>query len=209
LKGVLKRLIILNLFPEEPASYYNSMLTFIDGEPLLLNLSPVTKENFRDVPDYCGSCLYWQSEGDYDAKYVTKERGHKKLGWLLQIQKESEYSGGFVAYHDGDPLGFVQWGHAKFFPKAREYRSGPLSEDAAFLACLYITKEEDRKKGLGTLILKAGISQIRRRGFNAIETFARKSSYDNPSGPLEFYLKNGFKIIRNNSDFPLVRLELK
>ena len=139
LKGVLsKRLIILNLFPEEPASYYNSMITFIDGEPLLLNLSPVTKENFRDVPDYCRSCLYWQSEGDYDAKDVTKERGHKKLGWLLQIQKESEYSGGFVAYHDVDPLGFVQWGHAKFFPKAREYRSGPLSEDAAFLACLYI-----------------------------------------------------------------------
>jgi GNAT superfamily N-acetyltransferase len=184
------------------------MLTFIDGEPLLLKLVPVTKENFGDMPDYCRSCLYWQSEGDFDAKDVTKEKGHKKLSWFLQIQKETEYSGGFIAYHDGKPLGFIQWGHAKFFPNAREYRSGPLSEDAAFLACLYITKEENRKKGLGTLILKAEISQIKQRGFKAIETFARKSSYDNPSGPLEFYLKNEFKIKRNDSDFPLVRLDL-
>lgn len=112
-------------------------------------------------------------------------------------------------YYNEKPIGFVQWAPTEYFPNIREYRSGPPSEDAAFLACLYIPKEENRKKGLGTLILKTEISQIKQRGFKAIETFARKSSSDNPSGPLEFYLKNGFKIKRNDSDFQLVRLELK
>jgi hypothetical protein len=169
----------------------------------------VTKENFGDVPDYCRRCLYWQSHGDFNAKDMTKEIEHKKLEWFLQVQKETEYSGGFIAYHDQKPIGFVQWAPAKYFPNTEEYRSGPPSEDAAFLACLYIPKEENRKKGLGTLILKTGISHIKQQGFKAVETFARKSSSDNPSGPLEFYLKNRFKIKRNDSDFQLVRLELK
>jgi GNAT superfamily N-acetyltransferase len=169
---------------------------------------PVTKENFGDVPDYCKRCLYWQSERDFNAKSMTKGMEQEKLKWFLQTWKETECSGGLVAYHDDKPIGFVQWAPAKYFPNTREYRSGPPSEDAAFLACLYIPKEENRKKGLGTLILKAGISQIKQQGFMAIETFARKSSSDNPSGPLEFYLKNGFKIKRNDSDFQLVRLEL-
>jgi hypothetical protein len=169
----------------------------------------VTRENFEDIPDYCRRCLYWQSEGDFSAKDMTKEIEQKKLKWFLQMQKETGCSGGFVAYLDKEPIGFVQCAPAKYFPNTKEYRSGPPSEDAAFLACLYVPKEENRRKGLGTLILKTGISQLKQQGFKAIETFARKSSPDNPSGPLEFYLKNEFRIERNDSDFQLVRLELK
>jgi len=175
----------------------------------LLKLVPVTRENFRDVPDYCRRCLYWQSQGDFNAKDMTKEIEKKKLKWFLQVQKEAECSPGLIAYLNKKPIGFVQWAPAKCFPNTKEYQCGPPSEDAAFLACLFIPNEENRKKGLGTLILKAGISHIRQRGFKAIQTFARKSSADNPSGPLEFYLKNGFKIERNDSDFQLVRLKLK
>jgi len=175
----------------------------------LLKLVPITEENFKDVPDYCRRCFYWQSKGDFNAKDMTEEIEPRRLEWFLQIQKEIECSGGFIAYRDEEPIGFVQWGPAKYFPNTREYQSGPPSEDAAFLSCLYIPKEENRKKGLGTLILRTGISKIRQQRFNAIETFARKSNSDNPSGPLEFYLKNGFKTKHNNSDFQLVRLELE
>ncbi|HML02282.1 MAG TPA: hypothetical protein VK487_02800 [Candidatus Bathyarchaeia archaeon] len=45
----------------------------------MLKLVPVSKENFGDAPDYRRSCLYWQSEGDFDAKDMTKEKGCKKL----------------------------------------------------------------------------------------------------------------------------------
>lgn len=140
---------------------------------------------------------------------MTKEMEEKRQKWFLQMEKKSGCSGGFIVYYDNAPVGFVQYASAKYFPNVKEYRSGPPSEDAAFLACLYIPKEENRKKGLGTLILKGGIAELERTGCKAVETFARRSSWENPSGPLEFYLKKGFKTKRDDTDFPLVRLELE
>lgn len=90
----------------------------------------------------------------------------------------------------------------------KEYASGPASEDAVFLACLYIPNKDARGKGLGTAMLENLIAELRRREFKAVETFARKSSQDNPSRPLELYLKHGFKIKNDRNDFPLVRLKL-
>jgi hypothetical protein len=46
------------------------------------------------------------------------------------------------------------------------------------------------------------------RGFEAVETFARKNNPNNPSGPVEFYLKNGFRVLRDDPEFPLMKLEL-
>ncbi|MDH7564718.1 MAG: hypothetical protein QHH24_07605 [Candidatus Bathyarchaeota archaeon] len=48
--------------------------------------------------------------------------------------------------------GFVQFAPAKFFPRAAEYVSGSPSENAVFVACLYVAKKENRGKGLGTAI---------------------------------------------------------
>jgi hypothetical protein len=52
------------------------------------------------------------------------------------------------------------------------------------------------------------VVELKERGFKAVETFARKSSENNPSGPLKLYLKHDFKIKNGKDDFPLVRLEL-
>jgi len=169
----------------------------------------VTKENFKDIPDQCKRCFYWQTTGKFSEKHMTKEIEEKKQKWFLQMEKEFGFSGGFIVYNNDAPMGFVQCAPAKYFPKAKEYGSGPPSEDAAFLACLYIPKEENRKKSWGTLIHKGGIAELEQKGFKAVETFARRSSWENPSGPLEFYLKNGFKTRRDGTDFPLVRLELE
>lgn len=174
----------------------------------MLKLAPVTKENFKDIPDQCRRCFYWQTTAEFSGKDMTKEMEEKRQKWFLQMEKEFGCSGGFIAYYNNAPVGFVQYAPWKYFPNVKEYRSGPPSEDAAFLACLYIPKEENRKKGLGTLILKNGISQLKQQGFKAVETFTRKSSSENPSGPLAFYLKNGFKIKCDDSDFPLVRRAL-
>jgi hypothetical protein len=169
----------------------------------------VGRENFKDVPDSCRRCFYWQTTGDFSGKDMTKEMEDKRKDWFLQMENKFGCSGGSIAYYNNTPVGFVQCASAKHFPNIKEYPSGPPSEDAAFLACLYIPKKENRKKGMGTLILKTGLSQLKQLGFKAVETFARKSSPENPSGPLGFYLKNGFKIKRDDNDFPLVRFELK
>jgi GNAT superfamily N-acetyltransferase len=62
--------------------------------------------------------------------------------------------------------------------------------------------------GLGSMLLKSIITDLRKRGIKSVETFVRRGHPNNPSGPLEFYLKNGFKIYKNDPEFPVVRLDL-
>ena len=57
-------------------------------------------------------------------------------------------------------------------------------------------------------MLEKLIAELRKRKFKAVETFARKNSENNPSGPLELYLKHNFEIKNDRDEFPLVRFGL-
>jgi ribosomal protein S18 acetylase RimI-like enzyme len=138
---------------------------------------------------------------------LKPEMERKKQEWFTKVTNEFGCCIK-VAYFDGVPMGFMQYAPAKFFPRVREYAAGPPSEDAIFLACLYIANNKDRGKGVGTTMLENLLAELEERGFKTIETFARKSSENNPSGPLKLYLKHNFKIRNEGEDFPLVRLEL-
>jgi GNAT superfamily N-acetyltransferase len=172
----------------------------------MLTLKPVTKENIKDIPGYCKQCLYWQTV-DADKKPPENQTEKIKQNWLLRVQKEEGISG-YIAYVNSAPVGYVQLAWARHFPRLKKYTNAVPSKDAVFLACLYIPKRENQNKGYGTQMLRSLIAELRQRGFKAIETFARKSSSENPSGPLGFYLKNGFNVKRDDSDFPLARLNL-
>jgi len=173
----------------------------------LLKIEKVHEDNFKNIPSPCGYCLYWQTNGPFDEKTLKPEMELRKREWFNKVIREFGNCG-FVAYLSSVPIGFIQYSPAKFFPRVKEYASGLPSEDSVFLACFYIADKKERGKGLGTVMLENLIVELRGRGFKAVETFARKSSQNNPSGPLELYLKHGFKIENDINDFPLVRLEL-
>lgn len=80
--------------------------------------------------------------------------------------------------------------------------------EGLLISCLFISGKEFQRLGIGSKLLKAIVDDLRKRKIKAVETFARKGSPDNPSGPIEFYVKNGFRIHRDGSEFPLMRLEL-
>lgn len=165
-----------------------------------------TKNNFKDIFSPCRYCLYWQTRGPYGEEMLKPEMEQQKREWFNKIS--SEFGSCIkIAYLANTPIGFIQYAPARFFQRTNEYVAGPPSEDAVFLACLYIDSKEARRKGFGTAILKSFLAELEQRKFKAAETFARKSSSDNPSGPLSFYLRKGFNIIRDKNDFPLVRFE--
>jgi GNAT superfamily N-acetyltransferase len=172
----------------------------------LLKIEDVDEKNFKHIPIPCRWCIYWQTSDEFNGTMLKPEMEQKKREWFNRINKEFEGSLKIV-YFDDVPMGFIQLAPAKFFPRVNEYFCGPPSSDAAFLACLFISSKEMHGKGFGTTILKDLVAELKKRGFKAVETFARKSSADNPSGPLNFYLKEHFKI-KNDDDFPLLRLEL-
>lgn len=164
-------------------------------------------KNFSEIPSPCDSCLYWQRRGSLEDTVSEEETRQKKRGWFDKVIRKFGTCGS-IAYLNGVSIGFVQYAPAEFFPRVKEYHSGSPSMDSVFLACLYIPDEENRGKGLGTAMLKNVLDEFREKGFKAVETFARKGSQNNPSGPIELYLKQGFKTRRCSDDFPLMRLEL-
>jgi len=171
-------------------------------------MNKIAAGNLKEIPSPCSHCLYWQGTEQPKQGLTEKQMKRRKTYWLNKVTREFGRCG-YVVYNDADPVGLVQYAHPRFFPNITEYSSGPPDDGAVFLACLYIVNKEARRKGLGTSIMKRLLADLRHERFKAVETFARRSSEDNPSGPLAFYLKQGFKIVRERDDFPLVRYELR
>ena len=162
---------------------------------------------FRLFPYSCQYCVYWESTEDSDEK-VSKEKAQQlKSDWFRNVSKEFGDCG-VIAYLNNESVGYAQYALPKFFPRVQQYASGPPSDDSVFLACLYIPKRELRGMGIGRYLLDFVLSNLQKRGYGAIETYARKGSESNPAaGPLGFYLKDGFFVKRERDEFPLVRKE--
>jgi GNAT superfamily N-acetyltransferase len=179
----------------------------------MLKIKFVSQKNFQDLPDFrlfpfsCKYCVYWESIGDFD-ETVEKSMAEKiKRSWFRKVSKEFGNCG-LVVYLENTPVGYAQYAPARFLPRTQQYKSGPPSKDAVFLACLYIPKRELRGKGIGRYMLTHILSDLKNRGYNAVEAFARATSESAPVSPLGFYLRHGFTAKREKDKFPLMRREL-
>ena len=136
----------------------------------------------------------------------------EKERWLLGIWTNFGECGK-IAYWNDVPIGFACYAPAHFFPQIKAYKFQPypkIEDDVIFICCLYIIEESLRRKEIGTELLKLILKDLRDRGYRFVETFARRGSANNPSGPLEFYLSAGFEVVdESNPEFPLVRIDLK
>lgn len=173
----------------------------------LFEVKRVDESSFKDIPNPCRYCVYWQTTGNHGEEMMKLEMELEKRKWFDEVVRAFGNCLK-VAYLNNVPIGFVQYAPAKFFPRMKEYTPEQPREDSVFIACLYIINKEARGKGFGTLMLKDLVAELKKRRFNAVETFARRSSAENPSGPLKLYLKHNFRTEIEKDDFPLVRLEL-
>jgi GNAT superfamily N-acetyltransferase len=175
----------------------------------------LTEKNLIDAPEWkthpfsCKYCFWWESPEKYkdSVKEKKEEMIQRKLKWLKNINRLFGNCGK-ILYVDGKAVGYAQYAPPKFLPRSADYQAGPPSKDAVLISCLFIPHKEFRGLGLGNRLLQSIVDNLRERGIKAVETFARKNKPDNPSGPLEFYLRNGFKIYKDDKEFPLMRLEL-
>ena len=164
-------------------------------------------DRFGDIPVPCRHCLYWQTKGENATVRDKNEDERRKRQWFEKVGNEFG-NPVKVAYLDGVPAGFLQFAPARFFPRIAEYTTAAPSEQAIFISCLYVVSEKARGKGVGTAMLNDLVRELPELRCGVIESFARRGSANNPSGPVEFYLKYGFKSVGGGEEFPLVRLEL-
>lgn len=176
----------------------------------------LTEENLRDAPAWdiypfsCKYCIYWEfpEECRDPAEERKEDTIQMKLKWLRNTNRVFGNCGK-IAYADGKPAGYAEYAPSELLPRSADYTSGPPSADAVLISCLFVPPKELRRSGIGTLLLRNIIHDLRERGIMALETFARKGQPENPSGPVEFYLKSDFRIHRDDIEFPIMRLDLK
>ena len=175
----------------------------------------LTEENLSNAPEWkshpysCKYCIYWEYPEECIQPFKEKKEDmiEMKLKWLRNT-RENFGNCGKIIYVDEKAIGFTQYATLEFLPRSSHFQTVPPGNDAVLISCLFIAKREYRRLGLGSQLLQSIIDELRERGVNAIETFARKESSENPSGPVEFYLKNGFRIFRDNPEVPIMRLDL-
>lgn len=179
-------------------------------------ISDVNELNLTDIPERCSRCLYWSLPAETETMKpprspMAEELTAKKRRWILHTMREFGNCGK-ILYHNTVPVGYAEYAPSGRFPQIEKYRSQPigtLDEGVVFLSCLHIVEQHLRGKGLGTQLLSTVITDLRRRGFKAVETYARAGSPNNPSGPVELYLNRGFYVKDDtNPEFPIVRLDL-
>ncbi len=130
----------------------------------------------------------------------------KKLAWLQHVQINFGDCG-ILLYMNDKAVAYAEYAPVKFLPNTINYPIPP-TPDAVIIACLFVFEAAFRGQGFGTVLLNAVIEDLEKRGVRAIEAITRKGSANNPAGPCELYLKNGFSIYKDDLEFPLVRLEL-
>lgn len=175
----------------------------------------IAKSNLNDIPEPCRSCLYWSFPEEFEwskrkiSEYRQRYEAEKKQ-WIIQTLKEFG-SCGKILYYNNVPIGYAEYGPSKRFPQIKEYKSQPIGRienGVVFLSCLFIVDKNLRGKGMGEKLLDSIIADLKGRRFKAVETFALRGSPNNPSGPVEFYLKKGFYIKdETKPEFPIVRLD--
>jgi len=183
-----------------------------------VQIEDIREANLGDIPESCTGCLYWEFPQEFEKVKAEKaeaqkksELEQKKREWFVQTLKEFGTCGKIV-YYNGKPVAYAQFAPSERLPNISDYESKPvgkLGEGVVFISCLYVADKTLRGKGIGEALLKSIIEDLKRRGFKAVETFARRGNSENPSGPLEFYIKNGFIIKdKTNPEFPLLQLYL-
>ncbi|MEO0004469.1 MAG: GNAT family N-acetyltransferase [candidate division WOR-3 bacterium] len=181
----------------------------------MIEIVNLTEKNLIDAPEWqshpysCKFCLYWEfpEECTDPLSEVKEERLERKRLWVRWVRREFGDCGKLI-YVDYKCLGFAEFAPARFLPNAVRYQSGPPSDDAVLISCLFIPEKIYQHQGLGSLMVKSIISEARARNIKALETFARKGRADSPSGPVEFWQKHGFAILRDIDEFSLLRLQV-
>jgi GNAT superfamily N-acetyltransferase len=159
----------------------------------------------RDMFALCQGCVYWEMPRQFATRPSFGEMLRMKTEWLTRHCRGRIL--GKVARENGDLLAFAQFGPPELYPQRVTYDAGPVSKDAMLITCVFVGPR-CRGKGLASELLWLTEEVAGQMGYVALEAFARCNSCNNPAGPVELYLRCGFKVLRGHEDFPLMRKDL-
>jgi GNAT superfamily N-acetyltransferase len=167
-------------------------------------LVDVTLENLGRAPPECLAAVYWE----LDADVLAVEPRFEKEEWFSDVLLEWGSCGKMADDDDLGAVSFAEYAPPYFFPRLRRFRSGRVSPDAVYLSYCYVI---DRRRGfgLGTELVRAVARDLVDRGFRAVEAIGDRAWTEGWVLPAPFLSANGFRVLREDPRFPLMRLDLR
>ena len=159
---------------------------------------------FADNPDWADCYCY---------PYHFADRGRDENRRAASNQIEERRIQGFLAYRDGNPVGWCNAANRDIYPGLhRLMRSGlDDSERVGSIVC-FVVEPSQRSKGVASRLLNAACVKFSQQGLDYAEAYPVKkptSDADNFPGPLSMYHRNGFKQHRDAGWYVVVRKLLK
>lgn len=161
----------------------------------------------------CGWCFCvawwtptWQGWGERTAEENFELR--------MDLFNRGEFDG-YLAYIDGNPIGWCQVGRRKRLQKLMEQFE--LSEDpGAFeiwsITCFLVSPEYRRQK-VATLMLAEVLEDLRKRGVEQVEAYPKRGEdlddLDLWNGAEAMFVKAGFEVVRQDDQRPVLRKNLR
>lgn len=166
-------------------------------------LVDVTLDNLRKAPPEVLGVVYW--ELDLDDPPVEPE--FQKEEWFSAVLLEWG-SCGKLAMEEDQSVAFAEYGPPSFFPRLSRFRCGTVSADAVYMSYCYVVSRR-RGFGVGTEMVRAVGRDVVDRGFRAVESIGDREWSEGWVLPAPFLAANGFAVVRDDSRYPLMRLDLR
>ncbi|MDX6644275.1 MAG: hypothetical protein QOK40_2 [Miltoncostaeaceae bacterium] len=174
----------------------------------MTRIVPLTAASCADLPLPCARCVFWQTLSG-----VSDEA--RKARWTAEVEERFGAWGRVVL--DGDrPLGVMQYGPARAFPRAAVMPGGPPGPDAALITCVLLVGG-DPVAAFDRLALEA-LADLKARRFSAVEAFALRHPEGVPADvrllghhtllDAEALERLGFTRVRGRGPVSLMRLPL-
>lgn len=174
-------------------------------------LRPLFADDLDRLSPGCSECAFWESAGERERRCGSVCDADTQRAWYRRVTDEWG-SCGRVAFEDDEVLGFVKYAPSGYLPQAATFSAAPEDPSVPLLACLHIVPDA-RHRGLGTLLLRACMSDLVQRGERQLEAFTFTDEAadvdDMPMLGMSFLVRNGFTVVRPDLRYPLMRLELK
>lgn len=175
--------------------------------------------NIRDNPWWSGCYC-----GFFDDARPEKELNALGPRELRTMRSERILSGlahGFLAYIDGKVVGWCNAGPRASYVSLQHLSEAveDSSEQVGSILC-FVVASQHRRMGIATTLLESACGSFRHAGLEFAEGYPRNrpANVDNPHnipeqhlnyyGPLQMYLKAGFRIHRQFDKFAVVRKTL-
>lgn len=162
----------------------------------------VDLDNLHLAPKECVTSVYWELEEeaeDLDPLFHKEE-------WFSSTLLEWGRCGKLLVEDDAT-CGFSQYAPPTLFPRLRRFRAGDASLDAVYLSYVYVV-EGRRGRGFGESLVRAVARDVVERGYVALESIGDREWDGGWVLPHDFLHRLGFRVLRDDARFPLMRLDL-